>query len=148
MSVAYSESSEKTTRETFGSGEVSPGFSKSPPDQETNTSETTRSSRPASQNTSTRKIAAKRTPKASEPLFSMDGFAVWDADELRQLMHESWRGFAVERGVQVAASLLQDDVVKLCGKKNSRDPDRENIRHGSQPGDVIFGGQKVAIRRP
>jgi hypothetical protein len=78
----------------------------------------------------------------------MDGFAVSDVDELRQLMHESLRGVAGEMGVQVAASLLEHDVVKLCGKKNSRDPARENSRRGSQPGYVILGGQKVAIRRP
>ena len=78
----------------------------------------------------------------------MDQLTVTDADELRRLMHESLKGLAVEMGVQVAASLLEEDVLKLCGKKSLRDPTRDNRRHGSQPGYVILGGQTVTIRRP
>jgi putative transposase len=99
-------------------------------------------------NGNSRKPVSKRTPEASESLFSMDGFAVADADELRGLMHASLKGFAVEMGVQIAAHLLEEDVVRLCGRKNSRNANRENGRHGSQPGYVILGGQKVAVRRP
>ena len=75
------------------------------------------------------------------------GFAVSDADELRGLMHASLKGFTVEMGVQIAAHLLEEDVVRLCGQKNSRDPHRENCRHGNQLGYVILGSQKVAVRR-
>ncbi len=148
MSVAYSVASKKTTGETLANDQELAGSSESAFNQEVNALETTRSSRPAVRKPSTRKAGSKRTPEASDPLFSLDGFAVSNADELRQLMHESLRGFAVEMGVQVAARLLEDDVLKLCGKKNSRDPTREKSRHGSQPGYVILGGQKVAIRRP
>jgi putative transposase len=102
----------------------------------------------AGRNGNSPKPASKRTPAASEPLFSMDGFSVSGADELRGLMHASLKGFAVEMGVQIAAHLLEEDVVRLCGQKNSRDPNRENCRHGNQPGYVILGGQKVAVRRP
>jgi hypothetical protein len=80
----------------------------------------------AGRNENSPKPASKRTPAASEPLFSMDGFAVSDADELHGLMHASLKGFAVEMGVQIAAHLLEEDVVRLCGQKNSRDPNREN----------------------
>ncbi len=69
-------------------------------------------------NGNSRKPVSKRTPEASESLFSMDGFAVADADELRGLMHASLKGFAVEMGVQIAAHLLEEDVVRLCGQKN------------------------------
>jgi hypothetical protein len=102
----------------------------------------------ACRNGNSPKPASKRTPAASEPLFLMDGFAVSDADELRGLMHVSLKGFAVEMGVQIATHLLEEDVVRLCGQKNSRDPNRENCRRGNQPGYVIPGGQKVAVRRP
>jgi len=91
---------------------------------------------------------SRRTPDVSEPLFSMEQFSVNDADSLRQLMHESLTSFAVEIGTQVACCLLEDDVVELCGAKSERVLHRANSRHGSQPGYIILGGQKVAVRRP
>lgn len=63
-------------------------------------------------------------------------------------MHESLTSFAVEVGAQVASCLLEDDVVKLCGAKSERVLNRVANRHGSQPGYIILGGQKVAVRRP
>ncbi len=63
-------------------------------------------------------------------------------------MQESLQSFAVELGVQMAACLLEDDVIKLCGNKSERLLGRANYRHGTQPGYVILGGQKVAIHRP
>jgi putative transposase len=45
-------------------------------------------------------------------------------------------------------SLLEDDVTRLCGDKSQRVLDRVNNRHGTQPGYIILGGQKVAVRRP
>lgn len=81
-------------------------------------------------------------------MFSIGEFAINDVDQLRQLMQESLTSFAVEVGVQVASCLLEDDVVKLCGAKSERVLNRANNRHGSQPGYVVLGGQKVAIRRP
>ena len=90
----------------------------------------------------------RRTPDASEPQFSMPQFSVNDADELRGLMQESLTSFAVKIGTQVATCLLEEDVVKLCGAKSERVLNRVNSRHGSQSGDVILGGQKVALRRP
>lgn len=89
-----------------------------------------------------------RTPKPSESLFSIGDFSINDVDELRQLMHESLTSFAVEVGTEVAACLLENDVVKLCGEKSQRVLNRANSRHGSQQGYVILGGQKVAVRRP
>ena len=91
---------------------------------------------------------ARRTPEPSENLFSMQQFSVNDVDQLRQLMHESLTSLAVEIGTQVACCLLEDDVVKLCGAKSERVLNRVNSRHGTQPGYIILGGQKVAVRRP
>ena len=148
MSVAYSAASRETTGR---SGENYPDpveASENLSEPESKASETKPSARSGSGKATTSKRASKRTPAASKPLFSLDQLTVTDADELRRLMHDSLKGFAVEMGVQVAASLLEEDVLKLCGKKSLRDPTRDNCRHGSQPGYVILGGQKVAIRRP
>jgi transposase-like protein len=94
------------------------------------------------------KSPATRTPSPSESLFSIGELSINDADQLRLLMHESLTSFAVEIGTQVALSLLEDDVTRLCGEKSQRILDRVNNRHGTQPGYIILGGQKVAVRRP
>ena len=94
------------------------------------------------------KPPASRTPSASEALFSIGELTINDADQLRLLMNESLTSFAVEIGTQVALSLLEDDVTRLCGDKSQRVLDRVNNRHGTQPGYIILGGQKVAVRRP
>jgi len=60
-------------------------------------------------------------------------------------MMDSLQGFAVELGVQMAACLLEDDVLRLCGEKSSRVVQRTAYRHGNQPGFVILNGQKVAM---
>jgi putative transposase len=148
MSVAYSAASRETTGRSGENYRDPTEASENLSEPESKASETKPSARSGSGKASTRKRSSKRTPAASKPLFSLDQLTVTDADELRRLMHESLRGFAVEMGVQVAASLLEEDVLKLCGKKSLRDPTRDNCRHGSQPGYVILGGQKVAIRRP
>ena len=91
---------------------------------------------------------AARTPSPSESLFSIGALTINDADQLRLLMHESLTSFAVEIGTQVALSLLEDDVTRLCGEKSQRVLDRVNNRHGTQPGYIILGGQKLAVQRP
>ena len=93
-------------------------------------------------------VSSKRTPVSSTPLFSVGDFSISNAEELKAVMTDSLQGFAVELGVQMAACLLEDDVVRLCGEKSSRIVERTAYRHGSQPGFVVLNGQKVAIRRP
>jgi len=56
-------------------------------------------------------------PKPSEPLFSIAEFTVRDPKQLRTLMHESLQGFAVELGIQMAASLLEDDVIHCADRR-------------------------------
>ena len=93
MSVAYSAASKKTTRR---SGENYPDLaeaSENLSEPESKVSETQPSSATDSGKATTSKHASKRTPAASEPLFSMDQLTVTDADELRRLMHESLKGF-------------------------------------------------------
>jgi hypothetical protein len=152
MSVSYSESSLNSSQEICEEASLEAlelaASSESGSGRKAMSSGSSSSDATVGRKAKSSKPASKRTPQASGPLFSMDGFAVADVDELRQLMHESLRGFAVEMGVQIASQLLEEDVVRLCGAKNSRDPDRENHRHGSQPGYIILGGQKVAVRRP
>lgn len=95
MSVAYTFTSKTTTPEALTNDQELRESLESPSNRAVSSSETARSSRPATRNSSTRKAALKRTSQASDPLFSMDGFAVSDGVEFRQLMLESLREFAV-----------------------------------------------------
>ena len=69
-------------------------------------------------------------------------------EQLLQLMQDSMESFAIEIGAQVAYSLLEDEVQRLCGPRYQRDPERTASRHGSQPGVIHIGGQKVRIDKP
>ena len=69
-------------------------------------------------------------------------------EELLELMRDSMRTFAIEVGTQVAQSLLDDEVQRLCGAPYERIANRTASRHGSQSGFVVMAGQKVAVEKP
>ena len=49
---------------------------------------------------------------------------------------------------QVAISLLEDEVLRLCGKAHVPAPERQMTRHGHQSGWVAIAGQKLTVPRP
>lgn len=69
-------------------------------------------------------------------------------EELLQLMRDSMQSFAIEVGTQVAQTLLDDEVQRLCGVPYERLANRTASRHGSQSGFVVMAGQKVAVEKP
>jgi putative transposase len=71
-----------------------------------------------------------------------------DRDELLALMQDSLGGLAVELGLLVAAAILEDEVVRLCGRRYERRPDRAHTRYGRQRGVATLAGQKLPIDRP
>ena len=71
-----------------------------------------------------------------------------DRDDLLELMQDSLESLALELGLLVASSLLEDEVTRLCGPRYQRQPDRTHTRHGRQRGVATLAGQKVAIERP
>ena len=144
ISSTYQKSASRTTRR---SGKIGRQFAES----SSPTAKGSRSHSRKSKKTGRSKPPApskKRTPDPAEPLVTVGQLQIADAAELKSLMADSMRSFAVEMGLQVAACLLEDDVTRLCGKKNERVANRTHNRHGSQPGYVILNGQKVAIDRP
>lgn len=144
ISSTYQKSASRSTRR---SGKIGRQFAES----SSPTAKGSRSHSRKSKKTGRSKPPApskKRTPDPAEPLVTVGQLQIADAAELKSLMADSMRSFAVEMGLQVAACLLEDDVTRLCGKKNERVANRTHNRHGSQPGYVILNGQKVAIDRP
>jgi putative transposase len=71
-----------------------------------------------------------------------------DREELLELMQDSLESLALELGLLVASSLLEDEVTRLCGPRYQRQPDRTHTRYGHQRGVATLAGQKVAIERP
>jgi putative transposase len=71
-----------------------------------------------------------------------------DRDELLGLMQDSLERLAIELGLLVASSLLEDEVTRLCGRRYERRPDRTHTRYGHQRGTAALAGQKIAIERP
>lgn len=71
-----------------------------------------------------------------------------DRTEVQRLLSEGLHEFAVEMSRQVAISLLEDEVLRLCGKAHVPAPERQMTRHGHQSGWVAIAGQKLTVPRP
>ena len=71
-----------------------------------------------------------------------------DREELLELLQDSLESLALEFGLLVAFSLLEDEVTRLCGPRYQRQPSRRHTRYGHQRGVATLAGQKVAIERP
>src|SRR4029450_12400046 len=55
---------------------------------------------------------------------------------------------AVRSGLKVLESMLEEDRVALCGPRYTHAADRHASRAGTVSGDAVWGGRKVAVRRP
>jgi putative transposase len=71
-----------------------------------------------------------------------------DRDELFALMQDSLESLAIELGMLVASSLLEDEVTRLCGPRYERRAGRRHTRYGHQRGVATLAGQKLWIERP
>ena len=54
----------------------------------------------------------------------------------------------VRSGLKVLATMLEEDRTAVCGPRYVHQADRQAVRAGSVPSDVVLGGRKVALRRP
>jgi putative transposase len=68
--------------------------------------------------------------------------------ELAGAAREGLLALAVGTGLQVLHRLLDADVDRLAGPRGRHNPQRTAVRHGTQPGQVVLGGRRVAVRRP
>jgi putative transposase len=69
-------------------------------------------------------------------------------EALIHMAQESLGSFAVEVGLKVAQCLLEDEVVRRCGKRYERPAKRCQTRFGHQGGFVTIAGQKLPVRKP
>jgi len=68
--------------------------------------------------------------------------------QLMQMMQDGMHSLALELGRIVAVGILEDEVTQLCGSSHRRNPERQQVRHGYDPGWITLGSQKVPIERP
>lgn len=61
---------------------------------------------------------------------------------------EGLMAVAVEAGLATAAVIMGEEVARLCGPWNARDPQRACVRGGTAASSVVMGGQRLPIRRP
>ena len=70
---------------------------------------------------------------------------------LRQIASTAREGLlalSVGVGMQVVASIFEDETTRLVGPKGRHDPDRRAKRHGHEPRQVTLGGRLVKVDRP
>jgi putative transposase len=56
--------------------------------------------------------------------------------------------FAVGVGLEVFATLLEEDQTAIVGPKGRHDPDRTCYRHSAEPSSVALGGRRVGVSKP
>lgn len=69
-------------------------------------------------------------------------------DEVLGAAKEGLLAFSVAVGLQVMQQLLAEEVTASVGPRGKHDPMRQASRHGTEDGQVVLGGRKVAIKRP
>lgn len=61
---------------------------------------------------------------------------------------EELRELVMRTGLQVFASMLEEDRECLCGARSAPDGERRAYRHGHDRGWVVLGGRKVTVPKP
>jgi putative transposase len=61
---------------------------------------------------------------------------------------EGLLALSVMAGLQVMATMLEDERTKLCGPIHAKLADRTATRGGTTPSSVVLGGRKVPVNRP
>lgn len=69
-------------------------------------------------------------------------------DDISEIISNGVRDWLSQRILLIAELLLNAEVLLRVGERNQRDPDRECVRHGAQPGSVMLLEQRVAIQKP
>lgn len=67
---------------------------------------------------------------------------------LQEVIRADLRSFVVTAGMCALESLLEKERTSLCGPKGRHDPERQYVRGGHSPGELVFGGRRVGVNRP
>jgi putative transposase len=68
--------------------------------------------------------------------------------EIAGAAREGLLALAVGTGLQVMATMFDEDVTQLCGPEGKHNADRGGYRHGTEDGSVTLGGRRLPVTRP
>jgi putative transposase len=68
--------------------------------------------------------------------------------EIAGSVKEGLLALAVGTGLQVMATMFEEEVAALCGPDGKHNPDRAGYRHGAGAGSVTLGGRRIPVTRP
>ena len=71
-----------------------------------------------------------------------------DAEQFERMIVDGLQGMALELGIEVAQSLMADEVEQRCGRRNQRREKRETYRYGWQSGFIRIGRQRIGVSKP
>ena len=66
---------------------------------------------------------------------------------LADFVREELREFVFEQGIVALQNLLEEDRDRLCGT-GYESVEHTSRRAGSAPGELVFGGRKIRVKRP
>ena len=68
--------------------------------------------------------------------------------EIAESAKEGLLALSVGVGLQVMASIMEEDVTTACGTRSKHNPGRAGYRHSTEAGSVTLGGRRVPVQRP
>lgn len=69
-------------------------------------------------------------------------------EDVSEVLANGVRDWLTERGTLLAQLLVNREVLSKVGERNKRQPQRDCVRWGSQPGSVLIAEQRVPIDKP
>ena len=79
---------------------------------------------------------------------AVPGQVIVSMAEIAESAKEGLLALAVGTGLQVMASMFEEDAARLCGPDGKHNRDRAGYRHGTGDGSVTLGGRRVPVTRP
>jgi putative transposase len=67
---------------------------------------------------------------------------------LKAMVERELREFVVSAGMKALDAMLEDERTELCGPRYEHRADRLARRAGHAPGELVFGGRRVSVKRP
>ena len=67
---------------------------------------------------------------------------------LKAMVERELREFVMSAGMRALGAVLEEERTELCGPRCEHRSDRSARRCGHAPGELVFGGRRVSVKRP
>ena len=92
--------------------------------------------------------SARKEARALQPVAPAERQRVLPMVEILVEADQALHELVVQTGMQVLATLLEEDREAICGPRSQPQVDRDAYRHGFDQGQLVLGGRKVSVRKP